>query len=108
MIEFKAHVIPEAHAFRTSVYLTRQFGEQIEFVYFEDGKIRFEKHTGNQPIQVPPTFSIPSNLANPILTALASAITIAGVENKSESHLAGELEATKKHLEDMRLLAKVK
>lgn len=108
MSEYKVHIIPETHAFRTSVYLIRTVGEQTFIAHIgEDGKLLYEKINTEGPSQISPTFSVQANQAHALLTAFASALDIAGIENKTESRLAGELEATKKHLEDMRLLSKV-
>jgi hypothetical protein len=51
-----------------------------------------------------PTFTLPGKMAGQILVALARAIEGHGIEPSSESRAKGQLEATIRHLEDMRAI----
>lgn len=53
---------------------------------------------------VKPAFRVPENILREILTAFAEAAQDRGIEKRSESFVKGKLDATEKHLEDMRTL----
>lgn len=52
-----------------------------------------------------PTLRLPEHLAHELFVALAEALDKKGIKTENDYKIAGTLEATKYHLEDMRKLA---
>ncbi len=63
----------------------------------------FERTEEGAPID--PTFKLPMDFRKPLFKALEEALRRDGIKPESESKLEGQLQATKYHLEDMRVLA---
>lgn len=86
--------------------------DRIEFWFYEEtvnGERRVVMPVGDlvvtrvdPGIAVEPTFWLPAYSAKGLLESLASEIRDIGVKPKDESHLAGHIEATERHLEDVR------
>jgi hypothetical protein len=73
----------------------RMVGLPMEFV--------FEAHEEGR--QYPPTWRIDAFEAQDFLTALANALDEQGVKTDNDHKIAGTLEATRVHLDDMRRIA---
>lgn len=69
-----------------------------------DGLIFKLAGNGAMLINPKPTFSIPYELAADFRVGIVEALREWGVENETESKIAGKLAATDRHLEDMRRL----
>jgi hypothetical protein len=95
---------------RISIYSQPWNGAtHISFSVFRDGKTFVAKPvqlewTPIEPFQldVPATLSLPMNVAQEFLTAMSTALDDRGIKPANDHHIAGQLEATKAHLEDMR------
>lgn len=84
------------------------------FIYEENRNARvFHKADGSQLIIEPGTQKEDIDIVfclipNDAMQAFANALSDAGIKTDNDHKIAGTLEATKYHLEDMRKLAKVK
>lgn len=89
---WKIDIQNRVNQFITDIYIYRRAGEQIETI---EGN---EYRQYSRGCIFPPSFSISSDL----VPLLAEAIAKSGVKLPDESFVKGKLEATEKHLSDMR------
>lgn len=92
---------------RQSIYTN-----SIEFYFFDNGpnsrsvakpmELIFEKVEDGKEYE--PSLRIPDYLASSFLKAVAAALDENGVRPPSVDRIEGEMEATRRHLEDMRKL----
>lgn len=77
----------------------------IELEQFKDGDLKVNRRELKaHESDLKPVLRITRQFAKELLPALQVALSDAGIEKPSESKLSGRLEATEKHLADMRAL----
>lgn len=92
------------YAFQTDIYLTTGDGEglavaePVKFIF----KNVTEAHREGKPIE--PTITLPHPMGKSFIDAWADVMERNGIKAPSDHKIAGVLEATKSHLEDMRRL----
>ena len=91
-----------------------EFSESLDIIFVqnrEDGKryiaepveIKFKEHKLGDDAK--PTISLGFSLSGEFLKAMAEALDKQGIKTENDFKIAGLLEATKYHLEDMRKIA---
>lgn len=97
-------------------HIERNFAEDSLSIYFineRDGgrylvkpvQLVFKKIEEGELIE--PSIKLGSSLAQPFLQSIAEALDKNGVKTDNDAKIAGTLEATRYHLEDLRKLLKV-
>lgn len=101
--DLKIAISQEAWAGGTSVWIARKgpqglaVAEPVELVF----------RAAEEGATVEPTLQMNSEFAHQLFAALAEALDEQGIKTTKDANLAGELTATKYHLEDMRSVAGV-
>ena len=99
---FKVHLEKVDFGRVTNVYVTKIKGDKFVNLYMHDGASVREVCEEGVKIQKP-FFSIPSSHTE-ILQSLIDELLGAGIKPSEELFTKGKLEATERHLEDMRRL----
>lgn len=87
-----------------SIYRINSGERTIQVLSVEKGVLIGNTYKRGEPVEIP-TFIIDDEMElRGIIAAFQEAGKALGVEMPTESHSAGKLEATEKHLEDMRRL----
>lgn len=93
------------------------FANRIDVAIFErrlDGSIYIAKEIPmvwvkvDENFSAEPTMRLHREVAQKFCKALTEALTDAGIPPESESHLKGRIEATERHLADLRQMLKLK
>jgi hypothetical protein len=87
-----------------NVYFIRREYGKILVGRFEGNALEFDTYAQDEVHPAIPTLKIPEDFLQPLFDALGKN----GIKPKQESFIAGELVATKLHLEDMREFFKLK
>ena len=85
------------------VYLSISYMEDNRIFIASPINLEFKEHKIG--MRSNPTLILPSYLAEDFLNAFAEALDDAGIKTDKDAKLAGTLEATRLHLEDMRTMA---
>ena len=102
--DLKIAISQEPWAGATSIWIAKKGPE--EFAVAEPIELTFQPI--EQGVAAEPTLRMNSEFAHQLFTALAEAFDEQGIKTVGDANLAGELGATKYHLEDMRQVAGVK
>ena len=95
--------------FTSSVYIYRIVGDYIEWLEIKSPDMighreKFERMGGAMPENMKPTFECMTNEVVNITKAFLIYANAQGFKNGTETFNKGKLEATERHLEDMRSL----
>lgn len=81
--------------------------ERRKLLRYKDG-IWHAEDIENGGVQQEPSLHLPGRLGEEVMKAMVNAFSERGIKPESDSKLQGKLEATEKHLEDMRTLLKLR
>lgn len=91
---------------RVNIYIREEVGDR-SFIIGYDGRniVRTditENRISGKEIKVKPLLSLESRMYSNVLELFTNEANKKGIRTENENHLKGKLEATEKHLEDMR------
>ncbi len=103
---WKIDVHPRLASLQTEIYIWRHRGDVIEFFEkIEHGDVMIKTIPQNEgSAAVKPLMILRDDTAADVVRAFISYGNEKGIKNNSETFAIGKLEATEKHLEDMRTL----
>lgn len=94
----------------TDFYLYESHGERDVFFHFNGDEFVqqvLQKYDINTPEEIKPFFSVPLYMTNELISLFVARGAEMNLRTENENHLKGKLEATEKHLEDMREFSKL-
>lgn len=90
--------------FRTSIYLQYDVAGRRHILCRKDGLLcDFMPQEAEAVEPIEPLIEMPEQMADEFIKAVVDYASEAGIKTENENLLKGKLQATEKHLEDMRL-----
>ena len=100
---FRVSIRQDINDLNYSMHVWRKVGDNIEYVTLDENQ-HFIITLGKPYEPIRPFLTLPFIMAKELFTGLAEALDQSGIKTESDAKIAGLLEATKAHLEDMRTL----
>lgn len=103
----RIHINREPNSLLNKVFILSNPAQYQAFFTFKDGKMiatTFTREDMGKADFIKPAFVIEEQELRELIEAFVVAGADRGIDNPTESKIAGKLEATEKHLEDMRKL----
>lgn len=100
---FRVSIRQDIYDLNYCLHVWRKVGDSIEYVTLDENQ-HFILTLAKPYEPVKPFLNLPFIMAKELFTGLAEALDQSGIKTESDAKIAGLLEATKMHLEDMRTL----
>jgi hypothetical protein len=101
---WKAEIYTDPMTRTSTLHIFRDVGDKVEVLQHEGDHFK-KVVVGDGDVLPTPFLVMQSNIMVPFMKAIVDAAASHGIKPESQSSIEGKLQATERHLEDMRMIA---